>query len=118
MRHRISGISELGLVEISRKRVRESLGGQLCEPCITCQGRGRIRTAETVAFDLFRDILREARAYQEPQSMLVLAHPRVVDFILENETDQLADLEAFIKRSIRLQEAPEYTPEQYDVVPC
>ncbi len=118
MRHRISGISELGLVEISRKRVRESLGGQLCEPCITCQGRGRIRTAETVAFDLFRDILREARAYQEPQSMLVLAHPRVVEFILENETDQLADLEAFIKRSIRLQEAPEYTPEQYDVVPC
>ena len=50
--------------------------------------------------------------------MLVLAHPRVVEFILENETDQLADLEAFIKRSIRLQEAPEYTPEQYDVVPC
>jgi len=118
MRHRISGISDLGLVEISRKRVRESLGGQLCEPCITCQGHGRIRTAETVAYDLFRDVLRESRAYLETNGMLVLAHPRVVEFILEHEADQLADLEAFIKRSIRLQEAPEFTPEHYDVVPC
>ena len=118
MRHRVSGISPLGLVEISRKRVRESLGGQLCEPCGTCGGRGRIRTAETVAYDLFRDVLRESRAYLETKSMLVLAHPRVIEFILEHEPDQLADLEAFIKRSIRLQEAPEFTPEQYDVVPC
>lgn len=118
MKHRVSGISELGLVEISRKRVRESLGGQLCEPCITCQGRGRIRTAETVAYDLFRDVLRESRAYLETNAMLVLAHPRVVEFILEYEADQLADLEAFTKRSIRLQEAPEFTPEHYDVVPC
>lgn len=118
MRHRISGLSDLGLVEISRKRVRESLGGQLCEPCVTCQGRGIIRTAETVAYELFRDVLRESRAYLETNGMLVLAHPRVVEFILEHEADQLADLEAFIKRSIRLQEAPEFTPEQYDVVPC
>ena len=118
MKHRVSGISELGLVEISRKRVRESLGGQLCEPCITCEGRGRIRTAETVAYDLFRDVLRESRAYLETNAMLVLAHPRVVEFILEYEADQLADLEAFTRRSIRLQEAPEFTPEHYDVVPC
>src|SRR5690625_7527695 len=59
----ITGVSELGLVEMTRKRTRESLGQMLCEPCSLCQGRGQLKSAQTVCYEIFREILREARAY-------------------------------------------------------
>ncbi|MEM7252784.1 MAG: Rne/Rng family ribonuclease [Pseudomonadota bacterium] len=111
----ISEVSSLGLVQMTRKRTRESLGHILCDPCPHCQGKGYVKTPETVCYELFREILREARQY-EPDRLLVLASQVVVDRLLDEESANLAELEAFIKRPIRLQTEPMYTQAQYDVV--
>jgi ribonuclease G len=114
-RTHISGVSALGLVEMTRKRTRESLGHILCEPCPVCRGRGSLKTAETVCYEIFREILREARQY-ESQKLLVLASQEVVDLMLDEESASVAELEEFIKRPIRFQVESLYTQEQYDVV--
>jgi ribonuclease G len=111
----IIGITELGLVQMTRKRTRESLQQVLCEPCPSCQGRGQLKTAETVCYEIFREILREARAYQA-EGYLVLANDKVVGRLLDEESGNVADLEAFIGRPIRFQVESEYSQEQYDVV--
>ena len=111
----IIGITELGLVQMTRKRTRESLEQVLCEPCLACQGRGKLKTAETVCYEIFREILREARAYQA-EGYRVLANQKVIDRLLDEESGNVADLEAFIGRSIKFQVESMYSQEQYDVV--
>ena len=111
----IIGITELGLVQMTRKRTRESLEQVLCEPCPSCQGRGIQKTPETVCYEIFREILREARAYQAGAYM-VLASQSVVDRLLDEESGNVADLELFIERPIKFQVETMYTQEQYDVV--
>lgn len=111
----IIGITELGLVQMTRKRTRESLEQILCEPCPSCQGRGKLKTPETVCYEIFREILREARAYQA-EGYRVLANQKVVDRLLDEESGNVADLESFIGRSIRFQVEINYSQEQYDVV--
>ena len=114
-RTKITGVSELGLVEMTRKRTTESLGQVLCEPCPVCDGRGFLKTAETVCYEIFREILRVNRAY-ESESYLVLASQAVVDRLLDEESDNVADLETFIGKSIKFQVEALYSQEQYDVV--
>lgn len=111
----ISSISALGLVEMTRKRTRESLERVLCEPCRTCAGRGSLKTAETVCYEIAREILREVRQF-DVQKLLVLASQEVVDLILDQESDTLAELEGFIGKPIEFQAEPLYTQEQFDVV--
>jgi len=111
----ISQVSALGLVEMTRKRTRESLEHILCEDCPTCGGRGSLRTAETVCYEIFREIIREARQY-DAQAFLVLASQEVVDRLLEEESNSVADLEAFIGKPIKLQVESLYSQENYDVV--
>lgn len=111
----ISEVSSLGLVEMTRKRTRESLEHVLCEPCPTCSGRGSLMTAETVCYDIFREILREARQF-DAQQLLVLAAQSVVDMLVDEESTSLAELEEFIAKPIKLQVESEYTQEQFDVV--
>lgn len=112
---RITGVSELGLVEMARKRTRESLGQMLCEPCPVCRGRGQVKSAETVCYEIFREILRESRTYNNDK-FLVLASPVVVDRLLDEEAAYVADLEAFIGRTIEFQVDTLFTQEQYDIV--
>jgi len=112
---RITGVSELGLVEMARKRTRESLGQMMCEPCPVCAGRGQVKSAETVCYEIFREILREARTYNNDK-FLVLAAPVVVDRLLDEEAAYVADLEAFIGRTIEFQVETLFTQEQYDIV--
>ncbi len=111
----ISQVSPLGLVEMTRKRTRESLGQILCEPCPLCDGRGSIKTAETICYEIFRELLREARQYS-PRQFVVLAAPEVVDVMLDQESNSVAQLEAFIDIPIKFQAETLYTREQYDVV--
>ncbi|NOX08080.1 MAG: ribonuclease G [Gammaproteobacteria bacterium] len=113
---KISEVSNLGLVQMTRKRTRESLGHILCESCPTCDGRGTLRTAETVCYEIFREILREARQFDTEQ-LLVLASQDVVDRILDEESTSLSELESFIGKPVRFQVEALYTQEQYDVVP-
>jgi ribonuclease G len=111
----ITGVSELGLVEMTRKRTRESLGQMLCEPCPLCSGRGQIKSAQTVCYEIFREILREARAYENTK-FLVLASQVVVDRLLDEDATYVADLETFIGRTVEFQVESLFTQEQYDVV--
>ncbi|MBW4933856.1 ribonuclease G [Marinobacter sp. F4206] len=112
---KITGVSELGLVEMTRKRTTESLGQVLCEPCPICDGRGFLKTSETVCYEIFREILRVNRAY-DAENYLVMASQSVVDRLLDEESDNVADLETFISKTIRFQVEPFYSQEQYDVV--
>ncbi len=112
----ISEVSSLGLVQMTRKRTRESLEHILCEVCPTCQGRGSIMTVETVSYEIFREILRESRQF-DAKNYLVLAAEAVVDNLLDDESSGVAELEEFIGKSIRFQVEAEYAQEQFDVVP-
>ena len=111
----ISEVTSLGLVQVTRKRTRESLEHVLCETCPICEGRASIKTAETVCFEIFREILREARQF-DAQSMLVVASESVVDRMLDDESTSVAELESFTGIPIRFQVETAYTQEQYDVV--
>ena len=108
-------MSPLGLVEMTRKRTMESLERQLCEPCSTCEGRGSVKTAETVTYEIFREITRAVRQF-EAEKLLVLAAPKVVTRILDEESAAVAELEEFIGKTIRFQAEEHYAQEQYDVV--
>jgi ribonuclease G len=107
--------SPLGLVEMTRKRTTDSLERQVCEPCQTCSGRGTVKSMETVCYEIFREITRAVRQF-EAEKLLVLASPRVVAKILDEESAAVAELEEFIGKQIRLQADEQYGQEQYDVV--
>lgn len=111
----ISEISSLGLVQMTRKRTRESLEHVLCEPCPTCSGRGTIKSAQTVCYEIFREILREARQF-DSQAFLVFASQQVVDYIIDEEADTVEQLEKFIGRTIKFKVESFYGQEQYDIV--
>ena len=111
----IANISPLGLVEMTRKRTRESLEHLLCAPCPQCQGRGFVRTPETVCHEIYRELMRQSRQFQS-EELVVLAHPDVVGWLLEEEAPVLAELETQLGRPIRLQAETLYGIDQYDVV--
>ena len=111
----ISQVSELGLVEMTRKRTRESLEHIMCETCPTCSGRGAIKTAETVCYEIFRELTREARQF-DAQQFLVLASQEVVDMLLDEESNSIAELEEFIGKTIKFQVEAMYTQEHFDIV--
>ncbi len=111
----VSGFTQLGLVEMTRKRTRESLAHLLCEPCPICQGRGEVKTARSVCHDILREILREARQFN-PKEFRVLASAAVVEMLLDEESQHLAGLSDFIGKPISLRAEPFPSPEQYDIV--
>jgi ribonuclease G len=111
----VSGFSALGLVEMTRKRTRESLAQMLCEPCEVCQGKGSVKTARTVTYDILREILREARQF-DPKEFRVIAAPSVIDVLQDEESQHLAGLSDFIGKPISLQAEASMAQEQYDIV--
>jgi ribonuclease G len=111
----VSGFTALGLVEMTRKRTRESLAHVLCEPCAACGGRGEVKTARTVCYEVLREILREARAYGA-REFRVLASPPVCDLFHEDESGALAMLSDFIQKPVSVQVETGYSQEQYDIV--
>ncbi|MBT9538974.1 ribonuclease G [Thiobacillus sp.] len=111
----VSGFSALGLVEMTRKRTRESLAHVLCEPCPTCGGRGEIKTAQTVCYDILREILREARQF-DAREYRIAAAQSVIDQFLDEESGSLAQLIDFIGKPVSLQVETSYPQEQYDII--
>ncbi len=111
----LNGFSALGLVEMTRKRTRESLAHMLCQPCPTCEGRGQVKTARTVCYNILREILREARQFN-PREFRVVASAAVVEMMLDEESQHLAGLSDFVGKPISLQTEPSMSPEQYDIV--
>jgi ribonuclease G len=114
-KNHISSVSPLGLVEMTRKRTRESLEHMLCAACPTCEGRGFVKTTETVCYEIFREILRQSRQF-EFQELMVLAHQDVIERLLDEESAALAELEVHTRKPIRLQTEALYQQDQYDVV--
>ena len=111
----VNGFSALGLVEMTRKRTRESLAHVLCEPCPTCQGRGEVKTAQTVCYEILREIVREARQFNA-REYRILASQKVIDLFLDEESQSLAQLSDFIGKPVSLQVESLYSQEQYDVI--
>ena len=108
--------SPLGLVEMTRKRTRESLGHILTAPCPTCSGRGAIKTVETVCLDILREICRSSRQF-EANGFLIIAAPKVIQRLFDEQSQGLAELEEQLQRPIKLQAEASYLPEHFDVVP-
>ncbi|MDQ3186861.1 MAG: ribonuclease G [Pseudomonadota bacterium] len=111
----VNGFSALGLVEMTRKRTRESLAHILCETCPTCQGRSEVRTARTMCYEILRELLRESRQF-DAREFRILASQQVIDLFLDEESQSLAQLGDFIAKPISLQVEAAYTQEQYDVI--
>ncbi len=111
----VNGFTQLGLVEMTRKRTRESLAHVLCEPCPTCGGRGEVKTAQTVAYDILRELLREARQFTA-REFRILGSPAVIDLFLDEESQGLAMLSDFIGRPVSLHAEAGYMQEQFDIV--
>ena len=111
----IMDVSPLGLVEMTRKRNRESLGHLLCQPCPSCAGKGFVKTAETVCYEIFREIIRQHRQF-DLQELLVLARPEVIERLLDEESTSMAELEEQTGSPIKLQSESMYSPDQFDVV--
>jgi ribonuclease G len=111
----VNGFSSLGLLEMTRKRTRESLAHVLCEPCPVCHGRGELKTAQTVCYEILREILREARQFNA-REYRILGSQQVIDLFLEEESQALAELSEFIAKPISMQVETIYSQEQYDVI--
>ncbi|PCJ32336.1 MAG: ribonuclease E/G [Gammaproteobacteria bacterium] len=114
-RHNICGVSELGLVEMTRKRTRESLGHVLCEPCPSCSGKGFIKSVETVCYEIFREIIRESKQYETSEFLILAAHD-VIDRLNDEDSTNIAELEQFIGKAISFKHDTQYSREQFNVV--
>jgi ribonuclease G len=111
----VNGFTQLGLVEMTRKRTRESLAHVLCEPCPMCRGRGELKTAQTICYEILREIVRESKQFNAREFRILAAQP-VIDLFLDEESQSLAQLGDFIGKPISLQVESIYTQEQYDIV--
>jgi ribonuclease G len=115
IRTTINPFSSLGLVEMTRKRTRESLAHLLCEPCHVCAGKGQTKTAQSVCYDILREVIREHRQFN-PREFRIVASPDVIDRFLEEDSVHLAQLIDFIGKPVRLQAEASFNQEQYDIV--
>ena len=115
VKYSISNFSKLGLVEMTRKRTRESLEHILCGECSVCSGRGHLKTVETVCFEILREIVRVNRAY-DSDKFIVYASSSVSESLINDEYHHLAELEVFIGKQIKVQIESMYNQEQFDVI--
>jgi ribonuclease G len=114
---RVGQFTEFGLVQIIRKRTHESLLRELCDVCPECEGRGMVKTAETLAYEICRELKREAQSYQPEAGFIVVASEMVINYLMDEAPEILAELELNLGLLIRLKAEGQYTREQYDIVP-
>jgi len=111
----VNGFSQLGLVEMTRKRTRESLAHVLCEQCPVCLGRGELKAPQTICYEILREILRTERQFNAKEYR-ILASQKVIDLFLDEESASLTQLGDFIRKPISMQVESSYTQEQFDIV--
>lgn len=111
----VVSMSNLGLVEMTRKRIRPSLVKTLCEPCTYCDGRGYIKQKATIAHEIFRDLEREGKSTNPHATTVIHVHTDVGDYIYEEETEALEDIERRIGRHVVLKLEPDYHRERYEI---
>ncbi|MCZ6852523.1 MAG: Rne/Rng family ribonuclease [Gammaproteobacteria bacterium] len=117
---RLDGFSSLGLVQMSRKRTRESLAQQICEPCDHCSGLGSVKTPQSTCIEVFRAVLQDFKQRCEPadreSEYMIRAPSPVVDRLLDEDAHHLAELARLIGRDVRIQVEPSYAPGQFDIL--
>ncbi len=109
----ISHISELGLIQMTRKRVRESLGRTLCEPCPYCEGKGFVKSPKTLCYEIFRKIKKIARSGGE--RIVVTAHPSVAELLSDEERAGLEMIEHLYNVKVTVRENRNLHQENYEV---
>jgi ribonuclease G len=114
-RTNVNGFTQLGLVEMTRKRTRESLAHLLCQPCDICRGRGEHKTAQTIAYEIMRELLRESKQF-EAKEFKIIASPSVISLLQDEESQSLANLSDFINTRIALEVDHHFSPEVFEVV--
>lgn len=112
----VNGFSALGLVELTRKRTRESLAHLLCESCTVCQGRGELKTAQTICYEIMRELLRESKQFENAKEFKILASPEVINVLSDEESQSLANLSDFINKPVTLHPDTQYVREEFDIV--
>jgi ribonuclease G len=111
----VLGFTGLGLVEMTRKRTRESLAHVLREACPMCEGKGEVKTARSVCYEILREIRREASQF-DPKGFRIIANPQVIDLFLDEESATLACLSEDIGKPVSLAVEASYSQEHYDIV--
>jgi ribonuclease G len=112
---KVYGFTQLGLIEMTRKRTRESLEHQLCGECPACRGRGSIKTIETICFEITREVVRVNKAYNADKFVVYASVP-VTEALLGEESHILAELEAFVGKQIKVHTEHLYHQDKFDVV--
>ena len=100
---------------MTRKRTRESLAHQLCQPCPVCSGKGEVKTTQTICYEILREIIREHRQFN-PKQFRIVASPDVIDIFLEEQSQYLAELCEFVGKPILLLAEGSFSQEKYDIV--
>jgi ribonuclease G len=111
----VNGFTPLGLVELTRKRTRESLAHLLCEACDVCQGRGQLKTAQTISYEIMRELLRESKQF-DAKEFKILASTEVINMLMDEESQSLANLSDFIQKPVSLQIETQYAREEFDII--
>lgn len=111
----VNGFTPLGLVELTRKRTRESLAHLLCEACEVCQGRGELKTAQTICYEIMRELLRESKQF-DAKEFKILASTEVINMLMDEESQSLANLSDFIQKPVSLQIETQYAREEFDII--
>jgi len=116
-RTNINSMSQLGLVEMTRKRIRPSLVKTLCQPCSYCDGKGYIKRKNTIANEIFRELEREISLIEHAKKpgIIVHCHAEIVDWVYESESETLEALEKRLGRSVAFKIEPSYHTEQYEI---
>ena len=114
-RTNILKISELGLVEMTRKRVRESIGRTLCVSCPYCEGKGYVKSRTTTVYEIFRELQREMRP-APGYRMTLLVHPEIASILYDEERPGIEELEKTFEKQITITARPHFHLEQFEII--
>ena len=108
-------MSDLGLIEMTRKRTRENLNRLLCEPCFYCEGKGNLKSRKTICYEILRDLERESAWSREPASVYIFVHPEIETILKEEEQDSILELEKKINKRLIILAKENFHLEQYEI---
>src|SRR5262249_11568215 len=114
-RSNVSKISELGLVEMTRKRTRESLARKLTEPCFYCEGKGYLKSKTTICYEILRELRRSGDAVKE-DAVVVACHPEIADLLATSDHEYLEAMEKRLQKRVLVKSRPSYHMEQYEIL--
>ena len=114
-KNNVYGFTSLGLVEMTRKRTRDSVAKTLCEPCKLCLGTGLAKTTQTICYDIMHEILRQSQQFQ-PKAFKIVAHPSLIERFLQEEKTYLEELKQIINKDISLHSQNFAGIDMYDII--